>query len=164
MKNSGYSLIWVYVSPLRMMQLKLRAENFAELSNLEIERRALALFRSEHDPKKPRAWGMLLSEDEEGSCLRIVCSRSASNNNQVDGLFHSCESHLTHDCLINKDGLIQSSLENNLAQIIPVREFLKLRAIFRNCSSSGEDESIKLLEHLKHRYPGRHICFSKGLI
>ena len=158
----NYSIVWVRATPLRMMQIKMRAESFAEVSSLEIEKMALSMFPPQYDPAKPRAWGMLVSDSEADGCLRIVCSRSASNSNVSQGLRHDCSSHLPHNCLINKDGLIQTGVENNHAQVIPVKEFLKLRAHFPYCDASTSEESKNLLDHLKTKYPGRHICFSKG--
>lgn len=162
MNSSRYSLVWVKASPLRMMQIKMRSESFSEVSNLEIEKRALSMFPPHYDPTKPRAWGMLLGDSAPEGCLRITCSRSASNANLSQGLQHDCSSHIPHSCLINKDGLIQTGVENNHAQVIPVREFLKLKNHFPYCDRSPDSESSNLLEHLKTKYPGRHICFSKG--
>lgn len=158
-----FSCLWVKELPKKIYKEHIRTLLGTDLTQAEVNEIADKYYR-EHpvlDPSKERVWGMLVEIERPASCARLAFSRSASNRDHSQGIWHQVGCHQEHGCkVVTSDALIQLDLASGHSFPIHVGLFLRLGAA--SCNRESLEVVGRIQNSLKNKFPQRHICFSGG--
>lgn len=158
-----FSCIWVKEVPKKIYKEHIRTVLGTDLTQSEVDDLADKYYGKHPvlDPFKERVWGMLVETERPANCARLAFSRSTSNSDHSQGIWHQAGCHKEHGCkVVTSDALIQVDLASGHSFPIHVSLFLKLGGV--SCSRESIEVIGKIQSTLKTKFPQRHICFSGG--